>query len=60
MKRNQWNTMKISVPAQLVYKTPTGREKLGNTLTKGSNLATRNKLKSIILVADDTITKPVY
>jgi hypothetical protein len=52
--------MRISVPSQLVYRTPTGKEKLGNTLTKGSNLATRNKLKSIVLVADDSITKPVY
>ncbi len=58
MKR--WNSMRISVPSQLVYRTPTGKEKLGNTLTKGSNLATRNKLKSIVLVADDSITKPVY
>ena len=58
MKR--WNSMRISVPSQLVYRTATGKEKIGNTLTKGSNLATRNKLKSIVLVADDSITKPVY
>lgn len=42
-----------------MFKTATGEDKLANALTKGAGLATRNGVKSIQLVADSTITKPV-
>ena len=56
-----WNSMRILVPHMMVYKTPkTGKEKEVPTLTKTSNLATRGGLKSIQLVADPSISKPVF
>ena len=56
-----WNSMRILVPHMMVYRTQkTGKEKEAPTLTKTSNLATRGGLKSIVLVPDSSISKPVF
>ena len=60
MRSTKFNSIRISVPPTLVYKTPkTGKEKDVSTLTKTGNLTTREGLKSIVLVQDESITKPI-
>jgi len=54
----QWGNIILRVPIKLEYETPTGLIKEGPAITAKANLSTRNKKKSITIIADDDIKTP--
>jgi hypothetical protein len=54
----EWGNIILRVPIKLEYETPTGLIREGPTITAKANLSTRNKKKSITIIADDDIKTP--